>query len=55
MSIIIICVGVLFLYLVIVNILRQYKINIIDSDTDLYPALVLIFLGFSYVTGIAKF
>jgi hypothetical protein len=55
MSIIIICVGILFLYIVVVNILRQFGMNIIDNDTDLYPALVLIFLGIGYVTGFARF
>jgi len=55
MSTIIICVGILFLYLVIVNILRQFGKNIIYNDTDLYPALVLIFLGIGYVTGFARF
>lgn len=55
MSIIIICVGILFVYLLIVNMLRQFGKNIIDSDTDLYPALLLIFLGIGYVTGFARF
>jgi hypothetical protein len=55
MSIIWICIGVLFIYLIVVNVLRQRGIDIIDSSTDFFPALLLIILGICYVTGIAKF
>jgi hypothetical protein len=55
MSIIWICIGVLFIYLIVVNVFRQRGINVIDSGTDFFPALLLIILGVCYVTGIAKF